>query len=161
VHLFWSGVDAPDLRRYDVYRDTAPIDSTAGPGSYVPFDSVAVGDTSLTDFTVQAGETYYYRVAAVDSVQNESGFSSSATVSPSLTITGFQPESGAPGTTVRIRGTGFSSTVSNNTVTMGGVSATIDSAKSSVLYAQVSRGRPRSRSQCMAPAWSPVSSLRW
>lgn len=55
-------------------------------------------------------------------------------------ITGMQPGSGAPGTAVEIYGTGFSTTASDNTVKFGGTTATVDSAKSTVIYATVPSG---------------------
>jgi len=55
-------------------------------------------------------------------------------------VTSLQPESGAAGTTVRIYGSGFDPSPSGNTVTFGGVEATLDSAKSTVLYARVPSG---------------------
>jgi len=56
------------------------------------------------------------------------------------TITGLQPESGAPGTTVEIYGTGFSTTATDNTVKFGGKTAQVNSAKSTVIYAEVPSG---------------------
>ncbi len=80
VALEWSAAQASDLQRYRVYRDTSPIDSSAGPSSYPALDSTAAGDTTYVDATVQMNTTYYYRVTAVDTTANESGFSEEVTV---------------------------------------------------------------------------------
>ncbi|MFB6280296.1 MAG: FG-GAP-like repeat-containing protein [Salinibacter sp.] len=140
TRLRWSPSEATDVARYRIYRDTAPIDSSADPGSYAPFDSTAAGDTTFVDTEVTPGQTYYYRVTAVDSSGNESGFSEQATARPPLAITGLQPESGAAGTQIRIYGAGFSSTASENEVTLGDKSAPVDSAKGNVIYARVPSG---------------------
>ncbi|MCS3679280.1 surface protein [Salinibacter ruber] len=141
----WTASDSADVDTYRIYRDTAPIDSSAGPGSYTPLDSTAAGDTTLIDTSGMAGQRYYYRVTAVDSVSNESSFSGEASAvpqseQPPLAITGLQPESGTAGTPVRIRGAGFSGTASGNSVTFGGVSAAVDSATSTIIYAEVPSG---------------------
>lgn len=52
-------------------------------------------------------------------------------------VTGIRPTSGAPGTSVRIYGSGFNSTPEENEVVFGGSAATIDSASNTVLYAEV------------------------
>ena len=80
VALTWTAPSEPDLDRYRVYRDTAPIDSTAGPSSLAALDSTSAGTTTLTDSTVTPGTTYFYRVTAVDAQDAESGFSNEAQV---------------------------------------------------------------------------------
>lgn len=51
---------------YNVYRGT----QSGGP--YAVLNSAADAATTYTDSTVQAGQTYYYVVTAVDSSGNES-----------------------------------------------------------------------------------------
>ena len=51
---------------YNVYRGT----QSGGP--YAVLNSAADASTTYTDSTVQAGQTYYYVVTAVDSSGNES-----------------------------------------------------------------------------------------
>jgi len=140
ISLKWSVFDSVDVAKYRVYRDPALIDSSDGPSRYTALDSTTVGDTTFTDTNVTPGQTYFYRVTAVDTSGNESGFSEQASGRTPLAITGLQPESGAAGTTVRIRGTGFSPTASDNTVTFGSATATVESAKSTAIYAQVPSG---------------------
>ncbi|MCS4193549.1 surface protein [Salinibacter ruber] len=140
VSLNWTASGSANVEKYRIYRDTAPIDSSAGPESVVVYDSTTAGNTTFADSSITLGKTYYYRVTAVDAAGDESGFSAEESGQPNLTITGLQPESGVPGTPVRIRGVGFSSTASENTVTFGGVSAAIDSATSRAIYAQVPSG---------------------
>ncbi len=53
---------------YNVYR----ADKSAGP--YTKLNSSPVPKTNFKDTTVQAGHTYFYRVAAVDAKGGESGF---------------------------------------------------------------------------------------
>jgi len=53
---------------YNVYR----ADKSAGP--YTKLNSSPVRETNFKDTAVQAGHTYFYRVAAVDAKGGESGF---------------------------------------------------------------------------------------
>ena len=54
-------------------------------------------------------------------------------------VTDLRPENGTPNTQVRIYGSGFS-TSGNNVVNIGGTIATVDSAKTTVLYVRVPSG---------------------
>jgi fibronectin type 3 domain-containing protein len=69
VALSWDGVD--DASTYNVYRDTASTNSISGS----PLDT-DVSETSYEDSDATNGTTYYYRVTAVDSADNESDGSS-------------------------------------------------------------------------------------
>jgi fibronectin type 3 domain-containing protein len=82
IALSWVASDSADVEKYLLHRDTAPIDSSAGPEGIAPIDSVGVGTTSYSDTTGAAGTEYYYRVTAVDTAANESGFSEEATATP-------------------------------------------------------------------------------
>ena len=53
--------------------------STVSGGPYVKMGSTASSDPSYTDNSVQTGRTYYYVVTAVNSSNQESGYSSEVT----------------------------------------------------------------------------------
>ena len=72
VSMSWAASISPNIAGYNVYRGAA----AAGPFSKV--NSTLIVGTSYTDTTVQAGQTYYYVVTAVDSGNNESPYSSPA-----------------------------------------------------------------------------------
>ncbi|MCS3953323.1 BspA family leucine-rich repeat surface protein [Salinibacter ruber] len=82
IALSWAASDSADVEKYLLHRDTAPIDSSAGPEGIAPLDSVEAGTTSYSDMTGAAGTEYHYRVTAVDTAANESGFSEEATATP-------------------------------------------------------------------------------
>jgi len=82
VELGWVASDSSDVGKYRIYRDTAPIDSSAGPSGLTALYSTTAGTTAYADTTGQVGTRYYYRVTAVDTAQNESGFSVEATAAP-------------------------------------------------------------------------------
>ncbi|MCK4511904.1 fibronectin type III domain-containing protein, partial [bacterium] len=68
IFISWNPNSEPDLDRYRVERSLAP---DFEPGSE-PFEEPAV---SFTDTGLIPGETYYYRVIAIDTAGNESGYS--------------------------------------------------------------------------------------
>ncbi|MCS4184937.1 FG-GAP-like repeat-containing protein [Salinibacter ruber] len=82
VEINWLGPDGASIAQHFIYRSDAPIDSSAGPEGIAPIDSVGAGTTSYSDTTGAAGTEYYYRVTAVDTAANESGFSEEATATP-------------------------------------------------------------------------------
>jgi len=70
VHLSWdANVTDADLAGYAVYRS-----DKVGSG-YVTVGPALISSNSWTDGDVEAGRTYYYRVAARDASANESGLS--------------------------------------------------------------------------------------
>lgn len=142
ANLRWVPSDTvSDLRQYRVYRDTQPIDSLSGPSNYAALTNVNASDTSFSDVGVQNGTTYYYRITAVDSSGNESGFSRGAVAQPkSILVTAVYPNSGASGTTVHLYGRGFNSTPSGNTVTFDDTEATVLSAAARTLRVRVPSG---------------------
>ncbi|MBU0710527.1 VCBS repeat-containing protein, partial [bacterium] len=78
ITLRWDANSESDLAKYRIYRDTLSpattlIDSLVGT---LP-DTVYI-DTGLTN-----GQTYYYRITAVDDDGNESGFSDEVSTTPS------------------------------------------------------------------------------
>ena len=122
--------------KYRIYRDTAPIDSSAGPSSYTPLDSVSAGTTTYTDGSTTSGTTYYYRITTVEG-GSETGFSRQVAVVPGFAATAAQPRSGIPGSSIRIYGKGFDPTASNNTVSFEAASATVTAAQPSALTVEV------------------------
>ncbi len=110
------------------------------------YDSLLVGwsELQLTDsLAFHAGSSQYTidahsaRQAIIDThgwTINDGG------ITGPLTVSDLRPRSGVPGMPVRLYGSGFSSTASENTVEFGGVTATVDSAQSNVLYVQVPSG---------------------
>ncbi|PSQ80554.1 MAG: hypothetical protein BRD40_04335, partial [Bacteroidetes bacterium QS_1_65_9] len=144
VQLDWSASTATDVQEYAIYRETRlPLDSTRGPYSFdfAAIDTISASQTSYqdTDPLLQADTTYRYRITAIDDIQNESSFSGEVMATPRapLSVHTVRPESGAPGTVLRIRGSSFSTNPSAHTVTIGGVEAPVDSAKETVVYARV------------------------
>jgi len=65
IKLAWSPNIEPDLSHYKMYRDNLP-------GTMVYLDSISSSDTIYTDAQVVLGDTYYYKVTAVDLSGNES-----------------------------------------------------------------------------------------
>jgi hypothetical protein len=66
--LNWS-LDSSAANGYNVYAG-----SVSG-GPYTKLNSPSVMTTSFTDSSVQAGQTYYFVVTALDANNNESGYS--------------------------------------------------------------------------------------
>jgi parallel beta-helix repeat protein len=64
--LTWSANTEADLAGYNLYRTTNPD------GTYVKINSDLLIDTNFTDTGLGDGVTYYYKIAAVDSANNES-----------------------------------------------------------------------------------------
>lgn len=62
---------------------------------------------------------------------------STAGTSSAATITSFNPTSGAPGSTITIAGTNFSTTSANNTVRFNGIAATVTAATTTSLTVMV------------------------
>jgi len=87
ITLRWNQNNEPDLHKYNIYRDTS---SPAGTliDSVVAF---SLPDTFYVDTELTNGQEYFYRITAVDSSNNESGFSDEVSetpfVAPSITVT--------------------------------------------------------------------------
>ena len=78
VRLNWDANTEPDLHAYYIYRDTSSpastlLDSTVASSPPEPF---------YTDVSVVHGTTYYYRITAMDSAGNESGYSDEVGATP-------------------------------------------------------------------------------
>lgn len=71
--LSWGASTSPNIAGYNVYRGT----SASGP--FTKLNSTLITTTTYTDGTSQPGQTYYYVATAVDTSNNESGYSSPAT----------------------------------------------------------------------------------
>ncbi|MFQ6673283.1 MAG: FG-GAP-like repeat-containing protein [Fidelibacterota bacterium] len=80
ITLSWNQNSESDLHRYRIFRDTSSPATTF-------IDSVVATsppDTFYVDTGLTNGETYYYRITAVDSAGHESGYSSEASTVPGL-----------------------------------------------------------------------------
>lgn len=75
ISLSWEAVDAAEA--YNVYRSTSSTDGAEGN----PVKS-GVSSPSYTDPTVENGTAYYYRITAVDGVENESDASGEVKKTP-------------------------------------------------------------------------------
>ncbi len=78
IDLAWNANSESDLLLYRIYRSTVRNSETL-------YDSVLAPTHSYMDSSVTAGQKYFYKVSAVDSVKNESALSAedSAVVPPS------------------------------------------------------------------------------
>jgi hypothetical protein len=74
VTLTWVASTSPNVAGYNVYRVT-----TSGGPYTTRVNSTLVPRTTYADTLVQAGQTYYYVVTAVDTSGNESGYSNQTT----------------------------------------------------------------------------------
>ncbi|MBN1352602.1 right-handed parallel beta-helix repeat-containing protein [candidate division KSB1 bacterium] len=83
VTLNWSPNTESDLSYYKLYRS-----QTQGftPVANNFFATIFAPDTSYTDSTVTNGQTYYYRISAVDSSGNESAFSDEVNATPQVEV---------------------------------------------------------------------------
>ena len=70
--LNWTASTSSGVAGYNVYR------GTVSNGPYTKLTSALVVGTGYTDASVQAGQTYYYVITAVDSTSNESAYSNEA-----------------------------------------------------------------------------------
>jgi len=77
VNLSWSRNTEADFLRYRIYGGTA-----TAPTAQVDSTSLGINDTSKTITGLSNGTTYYYRLTAVDSAGNESGYSSEVSGAP-------------------------------------------------------------------------------
>ena len=77
VSLNWSPSSTQNITGYYVYRSTT---SGTGFGKLNPSNPVSASITQYADATVQAGQTYYYVVTAVNSSNVESSDSNQTTV---------------------------------------------------------------------------------
>jgi hypothetical protein len=68
--LSWTASTSTNVVGYNIYRGT-----TNGSGPYTKVNPSPVASTTFTDSTVQGGVTYYYVATAIDSNNNESGYS--------------------------------------------------------------------------------------
>ncbi|MCH7574705.1 MAG: FG-GAP repeat protein [Candidatus Marinimicrobia bacterium] len=86
ISLHWSPNSENDFLRYRIYGGTASAPTTI-------VDSTTGGDLNDTTATIAGltnGTTYYYRITAVDSAGNESGWSNEVSAAPSNEFTGSQ-----------------------------------------------------------------------
>ena len=139
---------------------TYTVDATASGYASQSQSGIAVteGGTSNVSFTLQSsasnvvryvydalsrlvavidvtGDTARYTYDAVGNVTSITRQSSAI-----LSLIEFAPKSGPAGTSVTLRGTGFSATAANNVVTVGGVAATVTSASATAVVITVPSG---------------------
>ncbi|MGS2720844.1 endonuclease [Paraglaciecola aestuariivivens] len=88
ISLNWSANTESDLQGYNLYRS-----ETSG-GNYTKVNSSVINTNSFVDSGLTANTSYYYVVAAIDTSNNESGFSAQASAT---TL-----DSGTPATAVWI-----------------------------------------------------------
>ena len=98
------------------------------------------------------GDTAVYHYDAVGNVLSIARHASSQ-----VSIVSFTPGSGPVGTQVRIFGTGFSSTIAQDTVTFNGTTATISSATATQLVVTVPSGATTGTIGVTAPGGSTTS----
>ena len=103
--------------------------------------------------TDPGGDTARYNYDAAGNVSSISRYSSST-----LSIISFNPASGPVGTTVKIYGTAFNTTPSNNTVTFNGTTATVSSATATELVTTVPSGATTGVINVTTPGGSVSSS---
>jgi len=77
--LTWNANSEPDLTEYRVYRSSTSGNYTKGN----PFTTVPKGITSYQDNNIEADQTYFYVVTAVNSFSLESNFSNQVSISKS------------------------------------------------------------------------------
>jgi hypothetical protein len=73
VTLNWVASTSSNIAGYNVYR------AAVSGGPYTRLNAAVISGLTYTDNTVQAGQTYYYVVTAVDTSNNESAYSNQAT----------------------------------------------------------------------------------
>jgi fibronectin type 3 domain-containing protein len=73
VSVSWAASSSAGVAGYNVYRGTV-----AG-GPYTKLTASAISGTTYVDTPVTAGQTYYYVVTAVNTSNQESGYSNMAT----------------------------------------------------------------------------------
>lgn len=76
VSLDWSNAWEQDVQYYKVYRAT----TSGGPYAYI--DEVDVSESEFDDTSVVNFTTYYYVVTAVDTMEQESAYSSEVSATP-------------------------------------------------------------------------------
>ena len=106
----------------------------------------------LTGVTDPSGETAIYSYDAVGNLLSISRQSSSV-----VSVIEFTPNSGPVGTTVTIYGTGFSTVLSENSVSFNSVSATVTSATATQLVTTVPSGATTGPIGVTTPAGSATS----
>ena len=80
ITLDWNNNTEPDLAGYNVYRST-----TSGSG-YIKLNGTLLSSSNYIDTAVSNGTNYYYVVTAVDTISNESGYSSEISATPVIAL---------------------------------------------------------------------------
>jgi YD repeat-containing protein len=98
------------------------------------------------------GDTATYTYDAVGNLLEIERFASTT-----VSVISFTPPSGPVGTTVKVRGTGFSTTPASNTVTFNGTGATVSAATATQLTVTVPSGATTGTIAVTAPGGSATS----
>ena len=111
---------------------------------------VNFGGTAATSFTVVsatsitavvgAGTTGNVHVTSANGNVNRAGFTFITAITVPPTITSFSPTKAIPGSNITLTGTGFNTTLSQNTVWIGASKATISAATTTSITAKVPVG---------------------
>lgn len=89
IELTWSANPENDIMYYSIYRGSTSAEETE-------IAQVPVTDTTYFDSDIVVGETYYYRITAVDSADNVSEFSDLIEVVTSFPTTVGSNSAGIP-----------------------------------------------------------------
>jgi hypothetical protein len=141
-----NGTVNPGGAATDVYvglREIGSGDSTSV--QIASLDGTADQTVSTTADTLLPNADYRYRLVAAnraDSIVSDAQTFTTASSTPSLAVTGLRPETAAPGTLVRVRGTGFNPSAVQNTVTIGGRQAIPVRALANTIYVRVPDDTP-------------------
>jgi gliding motility-associated-like protein len=131
----WSANTESDIKSYQVFGGTSSNPATLL--ATVSHPSITYTHTGLTN-----GTTYYYRIKAVDNVNNESDYTSQASGMPQFPpfISGFSPAAGPVGTIVIITGKNFNINPNANMVFFGGTRAKVNTGTTTQLTVIVPLG---------------------
>jgi len=78
IDLSWAATTESDLAGYNIYRST-----TSGSG-FSKINTSLVTGASYVDTGLTSGTTYYYKITAEDTSDNESGYSSEVNATPTV-----------------------------------------------------------------------------
>lgn len=133
--ISWDANREADIKGYKIYGGISPKANTL-------LGTVTAGQLTYEHLSLTTGITYYYRVTAIDEVNNESVFSNEVSATPSFgpLIDKITPESGALGSVVKISGANFSAVAAENVVYFGSVRASVISATNNEINITVPSG---------------------
>lgn len=135
INVSWSPVAGASA--YNIYRSMSASVQTV--------DGNRIATATLSPYAhtgLSASGTYYYQVTAANAAGESIGSAEvSATTAAAAAappaLASFTPGTGAPGASVTLTGSNFSSTAVNNTVSFNGVPATVSNATATQLTVMV------------------------